>query len=180
MPHQPSTEKGSVSTSLRALEHPHIAPLREVTEILRAYGWLNLFLKHSFIAELAEESSRQPCTRSLAPWHSALKESIVFNLIACHLLFLCLLPWLWAPQTLLLPTSLDAFILTERVDVSATLFNSCLCPVLPLSLINKQPFHPPNHKLQNSISSLRCREGQPKQTIFFKVFSRVFIQLQAC
>lgn len=161
MHHQPSTEQGSVSTSLRhALEHPHIAPLREATEILRAYGWLNLFLECSFIAELAEESSQQRCPRSLALRHSALKESIVFNLIACHLLFLCLLPWLWAPHTLLLPTSLDVFTLTERVDVSTTLFNSCLFPLLPLSLINKQPFHPLSHKLQNSGSSLSYVKGK--------------------
>jgi len=49
------------------MEHPPVAPLREATEILGAYAWLNLFLKRSFIAELAEMSSQQPCAESLAP-----------------------------------------------------------------------------------------------------------------
>lgn len=55
-----------------------------------------------------------------------LKETIVFNLMACHLLFPCLLPRLRAPHTFLLPTSLAVFTLRESVDVSTALFSRSL------------------------------------------------------
>lgn len=73
------------------------------------------------MAALAEHSGQQLCTRSLAPQPLVLKEPFVFNLIACHLSFLCLLAWLHAPHTLLLPTSLSVFTLTAGIDVSTAL-----------------------------------------------------------
>lgn len=105
------------------MERPQIAPLREATQLLWAHGRLNLSHEWVFIDGSAGWGSP-----ARGAWHRTprLKETIVFNLTACQLLFPCLLPRLRAPHTFLLPTSLAVFTLTESVDVFTTLFSCSL------------------------------------------------------